>query len=153
MKINLKRGDTRVKIDLSDLQKNKKKAQYLLDSQIMHDMTPYMPLVSGVFIQLTRTRSAALAGTGVVCAATTPYGRYLYYGKKMVDSQTGRGPRRMVMPDGEVIYRYRKGATLTATNTPLHYSNASARAEWYKVAKKKHIDEWTDLVEEALLDG
>lgn len=146
------RGNTTVTIDL-DIAKRKKKAQYLLDSQVMNDMIPYMPMVSGVFIQNTRTRSAALAGSGVVCAAAPPYGRFLYFGRKMKDSQTGKGPRRMVMPDGEVIYRWRKGATLTATNQPLRYSRASAKAQWFKEAKKRHFNEWVGIAKETIING
>lgn len=41
------------------------------------------------------------------------YARYLYFGNKMVDSETGKGPALVHDSDGnEVGYRYRKGATL-----------------------------------------
>lgn len=41
------------------------------------------------------------------------YARYLYFGNKMVDSETGKGPALVHDSDGnEVGYRYRKGAVL-----------------------------------------
>ena len=52
-------------------------------------MVPYMPHETGTFINVTRAKSASLAGTGMVCAGTGPMGRFLYYGKGMVDELTG----------------------------------------------------------------
>lgn len=127
-----------------------KKAQYALDSQIMNDMIPYMPLQTGQFQNLTRMRSAALAGSGVVCAATTVYGRYLYYGKKMKNSETGKGPMRIPLAGGEVIFRFPKGSTLIASNEPLKYSNRQAKPEWYKVAESQRLKEWEKLVKDIL---
>lgn len=41
------------------------------------------------------------------------YARYLYFGNKMVDSETGKGPALVHDSNGnEVGYRYRKGAVL-----------------------------------------
>lgn len=127
-----------------------KKAQYALDSQIMNDMIPYMPLQTGQFQNLTRMRSAALAGSGVVCAATTVYGRYLYYGKKMKNSETGKGPMRIPLAGGEVIFRFPKGSTLIPSNEPLTYSNRQAKPEWYKVAEDRHLKDWEKLVKDIL---
>ena len=46
-----------------------------------------------------------------------PYARYQYFGKAMVNSKTGKGPA--LIPG--VGYRYKKGATLTATDRDLKY--------------------------------
>ena len=35
------------------LERNLGRAQYLLDSAIMDDMVPYMPMITGSFVQLT----------------------------------------------------------------------------------------------------
>lgn len=126
------------------------KAQYALDSQVMNDMIPYMPLQTGIFQNLTRMRSAALAGSGTVCAATTVYGRYLYYGKKMKNSETGKGPRPIRLAGGELIFRWPKGARLVPTNEPLKYSNKQAVPQWYEAAEKDHMKEWEELVKDIL---
>lgn len=135
-----------VNVNMSGLAKRLNAAQYWLDSQIMTDMLPYMPLDTGIFQQTTRGKSAALAGSGRVIAATTPAGRYLYYGKVMVDSVTGAGPRKIETSPGEYILRFRKGAKLVPTDRPLTYSNPMARPEWFEVAKSEHLQEWIDGV-------
>ncbi len=129
------------------------KAQYALDTQIMNDMIPYMPIQTGTFQNLVRMRSAALAGTGQVCAATTVYGRYLYEGKKMVDSATGKGPRPIRLAGGELIFRFNKGAKLMASDNPLEYSNPQAEPHWYEAAKRDHYEEWKALVKGVMTNG
>lgn len=130
-------GDIKVSLDLSKLGKRMDNAQFALDSQIMTDMVPFMPINTGNFIQLTRARSAALAGTGSVCAAAPPFGRFLYEGKVMVDELTGSPWAK-------------KGAKKITTERPLNYSNPAATPEWFETAKKKHLNEWVKLVEDEM---
>lgn len=132
---------------------NDRFAQFWLDGQVMTDMEPYMPRVTGQFIQLTKIRSVSLQGSGVVCAGVYPMGRFLYYGKKMIDPATGKGPRRIVLKDGAVIYRWRLGSHPVATNEPLHYSNPLAKPEWFEVAKRKNLKAWQDGYRRALING
>lgn len=135
---------------------NLPKAQYMVDTQIMNDMVPYMPMVTGTFINTVRIRNASLAGSGKVCAATGVMGRYLYYGNKMVDSQTGKGPRRIVLDGGEVIFRYRLGAKLIPTAEPLNYNkaaNALAGPFWFDRAKEQRYQEWVKTAKGALING
>ena len=127
-----------------------KEAQYWLDSQIMTDMIPLMPMDTGVFIHNTVSRSQALAGTGIVCAGAPPMGRYLYEGKVMVDSETGKGARRMVLKTGEVIYRHRKGSTLVPTDRPLTYSRAGVVPHWFEEARRRHFNDWVAGVQKIL---
>lgn len=121
-------------------------AQYILDTQIMADMTPYIPMLTGTFRNLILQESAAVAGTGKVCIYAGPSGRMLYYGKVMVDSETGKGPRRIVTDDGEIIYRYRKGSKLIPSARNLVYSNPQAEPEWDKAAERDHYNEWLEMV-------
>lgn len=61
----------------------------------------------------------------------TPYARYQYYGKVMVNSKTGKGPR--LIPG--VGFRWPKGAILKVTDRPLQYDtskNAKAGPYWDK---------------------
>ena len=87
-----------------------------------------------------------MAGTGQVVAAAAPFGRYLYHGKVMVDSKTGRGPA--FIPN--VGYRFREDATLVATDRPLTYSNPNAKPEWFEVAKRKDLPVWIETVEQEI---
>ena len=61
----------------------------------------------------------------------TPYARYQYYDKVMVNSKTGKGPR--LIPG--VGFRWPKGAILKVTDRPLQYDtskNAKAGPYWDK---------------------
>lgn len=139
-----------IRLTFDGVNEKLKKAQYWLDSQVMTDMLPFMPMDTGIFIHNTVSRSSALAGTGLVCAGAPPYGRYLYEGKVMVDSATGKGARRIVLKTGEVIYRHRKGATLVPTERPLTYSRGTAVPHWFEEAKRQHFDDWVAGVQKIL---
>ena len=134
-----------MEIDLKRVEHNIRFSQYGLDSMIMTDMIPYMPMDTGQFINVTQAMSQAIAGSGTVVAAAPPFGRYLYEGKVMVDSVTGKGP--MKIPDGHGAYvlRFRKGAKLKATDRPLKYSksaNPDAQDHWFDAAKKQNLSKW-----------
>ena len=135
---------------------NMLKAQYMLDAQIVNDMIPYMPMQTGTFINTVRLRNASLMGSGQICAATGVMGRYLYYGSKMIDPLTGKGPRRIVLKSGEVIYRYRAGSKLIPSGKPLtynHSANPLAGSLWYERAKEQHFDSWKETVKRVLVNG
>lgn len=139
---SVQNGDMKIKVNLDRFSEQFAKAQYQLDTEVMKDMIPYMPQQTGALINLTQAESAAIAGTGRVCAAAPPYGRYLYMGKVMVDAQTGRGASRIQIAPNEYIFRHRKGATLVATGRDLTYSNPRATSRWFETAKRNHGDTW-----------
>lgn len=138
-------------INLQRFEGQYQKAQYELDSMVMTSMIPYMPKVTGTFINVTQGMSQSLAGTGVVVAAAPPMGRYLYEGKKMVDSVTGKGPRHIKLSSGEVIFRFRKGAQLQPTTENLDFeksANPEVQAHWFDAAKKDHGEAWVEKTKE-----
>lgn len=122
-------------IHLKQTNEKLKRAQFALDNQVMTDMVPLMPMQTGTFINTTRARSAAVAGSGFVCAAAPPYGRFLYEGKVMVDPETNSPWAR-------------KGAKKVITSRPLTYSNPSAVPHWFDAAKEKHLKEWIEIVKD-----
>ena len=134
-----------MRIDLRRFEGQYSRAQYELDSMVMASMIPYMPKQTGTFINVTQGMSQAIAGSGKVVAAAPPMGRYLYEGKMMVDSVTGKGPAKITVGPGEYILRYRKGAKLKATDKPLKYSkhaNPHVTDHWFDAAKKRHKEAW-----------
>lgn len=131
--ISIVKGDIKVDISLDRFSKQFQKAQYWLDSQVMNDMVPFMPHNTGTFINVTRAQSAALAGSGVVIAASAPMGRFLYMGKVMVDEKTGSPWAR-------------KGAKKVVTEKPLNYSNPKAVPFWFDEAKRQHGQQWINGV-------
>ena len=125
--------DVEMIVDLSRFEKQYGKAQYELDSTIMTDMQPYMPMQTGTFINVTKGLSAAIAGSGKVYAAAPPIGRFLYEGKVMVDTETGSPWAR-------------PGAKKVVTDRDLKYSNPKATPHWFDTAKKYHGESWVKAV-------
>lgn len=124
-----------IKVDLNRFENQAKKAQFWLDNQIMTDMVPLMPHVTGAFVNITRAMSSSFAGTGIVVAAAPPMGRFLYEGKVMVDPVTNSPWAR-------------KGAKKVVTEKPLTYSNPRAVPHWFDKAKDAHYKEWEAGVKE-----
>lgn len=133
--ISIKKGDIKVDIKLDRFEKSFQKAQYWLDGEIMTDMVPFMPHRDGTFINLTKQRSSALQGSGVVIAAAPPTGRFLYEGKVMVDPETGSPWAR-------------KGAKKIVTGRNIDYSNPKATPHWFDTAKEKYGKTWIKGVKE-----
>ena len=135
--------EIRMEIDLDRFERQYSKAQFGLDSMVMTDMVPYMPMQSGTFINVTKAMSAALAGSGKVVAAAPPMGRFLYEGKVMVDPETNSPWAR-------------KGAKKVVTDRDLQYNkNAHPKAtdHWFDTAKKEHGEEWVNYVKKVAGGG
>lgn len=128
-KWSLVEGDIRVDINLNRFEKQYQDAQIYLDREVMNGMKPYMPLRDGMLVDLTIKQSKAYRGTGKVYAAYTPYGRFQYGGKVMVDSVTGSTWAR-------------KDAKKELTDKALTYSNPKATPHWFDTAKNNHGQAW-----------
>ena len=86
--------------------------QRYLTTVIKNRMIRYMPFRSGAMAtKLTYIKSP----TEIEVAA--PYAAYQYYGKVMVNAETGKGPA--LIPG--VGYRYKRGSSLKVTNKDLQY--------------------------------
>lgn len=137
---SIARANIKVDVDWTKFKKQIELAQFKLDTAIMIDMIPYMPRNTGTFINLTKARSAAMAGTGRVCAGAPPYGRFLYMGKVMVDPDTGSPWARA-------------GAKKVVTDRDLNYSNPQATPKWFETAKANHGKQWVDMVKKTVGGG
>lgn len=135
-----KGADIELEVDLSRFEKQYGKAQYALDSMVMTSMQPYMPHITGTFINVTKAMSAAIAGSGTVVAAAPPMGRFLYEGKVMVDPDTGSPWAR-------------PGAKKIVTEKDLQYTNKRATSHWFDTAKKNHGKSWVKAVKKAAGGG
>jgi hypothetical protein len=121
-----------MEIDLTRFEGQYSKAQYYLDSAVMTDMVPYMPMQTGTFIQVTRGMSAAIAGSGKVVAAAPPMGRFLYEGKVMIGEKSRSAWAQ-------------KGEKKVVTDRELQYSthaNPSVQSHWFEAARKDHGHTW-----------
>lgn len=144
-KFSIVEGEIKVDVNMSRFRKQIQNAQYQLDGNVMNSMIPFMPMITGQFVDVTRAASAAIQGTGGVYAGVGPQARYLYEGKVMVDSQTRKGPAKIPTGPGEYVLRFRKGAKLSETSRPLRYSQKAhpkATSHWFEAAKKKDGKRW-----------
>lgn len=146
--LNGKTFEIQVSVDPGRFNKQFERAQFQLDSTIMTDMIPYMPMQTGQFINITKAMSAAVAGTGEICAGAPPHGRFLYEGKTMVDEKTGSPWARKGAK--KVLVSQYSGKTNAKPN--LTYSNGR-QAHWFNAAKKNHCGEWVNIVKETAGGG
>lgn len=134
-------GDIKIDLNLSRMEDNFNKAQFALDSAVMTSMVPFMPMEEGNFINETKSRSAALAGTGQVCAGAPPFGRFLYMGKTMVDEKTGSAWAKQ--DNKKVLVSQYTGKTRAREN--LQYTKTKhpkAQSHWFDAAKKQDEQSW-----------
>ena len=154
IKLRVKKAETtiRAEIDPGRINQNLDRAQFKLDSAVMTSMVPYMPMISGSFINLTRARSEAMAGTGKVVAAAPPFGRYLYFGKVMVDESTGstyarKGAKKVL------VSQY---AGKTNASEDIEFSKTKhpdAQKEWFKPAKAADLESWIRVAKGEMKHG
>lgn len=134
--IHIKSGNITLNIDMSRMERNLNRAQYALDSAVMTDMVKFMPMDTGQFINETKARSAAIAGSGKVVAAASPFGQFLYEGKVMVGVSSGspwaKKYEKKVVTDRDI--NFYKG------------THPDAQAHWFEPAKEKNIDKWVEVV-------
>lgn len=113
-------------------------AEKKLAIEVMKDTVPFVPALTGTFSNMTRVIGNQIVYTGVMA-------RYLYEGKVMVDSVTGKGARYM---GEEIGYRHRRGATLVPTDRDLNYSKSmhpKATSHWFEASKAKNLDKWVKM--------
>lgn len=134
-------GDMKVNLNMSRFSRQYQEAQYLLDGMVMDSMVPFMPMITANFINRTRAESTSLQGSGKVCAAAAPYGRFLYEGKTMVDESTGspyarRGAKKVLVS---------QFSGQTAAKENLEYTKQAhprAQAHWFDAAKRQYGSTW-----------
>lgn len=134
-------GDIRIKLNMSRFDKQFQRAQYQLDGNVMNSMVPFMPMISGDFVDVTRAASAAIQGTGQVYAAYGPAGRFLYQGKVMVSPVTGstrakKGEKKVLVSQYNGKTKARQDIQYTKTAHP------KAQAKWFDAAKKADGKTW-----------
>lgn len=145
-------GDIHVKLNLDRFEKQYQKAQYQLDGAVMNSMEPFMPKVTGVFVNVTKAASAAVQGSGKVYAAFGPEGRFLYEGKTMVDEVTGsawarKGAKKVLVSEFGGKTKAKPDLTYTQQAHP------EAQSHWFDAAKKKDGKAWIRGVKETAGGG
>lgn len=134
-------GDIKIKLNLSRFDNQFQRAQYQLDGNVMNSMVPFMPMVTGDFVDVTRAASAAVQGSGKVYAAYGPAGRFLYQGKTMVSTVTGstwatKGTKKVLVSQYGGKTKAKEDLQYTKTAHP------KAQAKWFDAAKKADGKSW-----------
>ena len=134
-------GDIKIKLNLTRFDKQFQRAQYQLDGNVMNSMVPFMPMVTGDFVDVTRAASAAVQGSGKVYAAYGPAGRFLYQGKTMVSAITGstwatKDTKKVLVSQYSGKTKAKEDLQYTKTAHP------KAQAKWFNAAKKADGKTW-----------
>ena len=109
------------------------RAESIVGQQVIKDTEPFFPALTGSLTIRTR-----LDGNKIIYPG--PYARFLYYGKVMVDPQTGS----TFAP---------KGGTKVLTNRDLVFSKAmhpQAQSHWFEASKAQNLDKWIRIAEKAV---
>lgn len=118
------------------LKSNKEKAEHAVAVQAQKDTEPYAPARTGSMSQRTRVIGNQIVYPG-------PYARYLYYGKLMVDPETGSAYAR-------------KGTTKVLTDKNLVFTTAmhqNAQSHWFEASKAENLEKWARVARKAMGDG
>ena len=148
-KFSIVQGNIKIDTDFTGLEKRFQNAQFALDSAVMDSMVPFMPMQTGVLIAKTKAISASLAGSGVVCAAAPPEGRFLYEGLTMVDEMTGspwarKGAKKVLV--SEYSGRTRASQRLDFSKS----AHPQATPYWFEAAKAQDMKKWIGIVKKAV---
>lgn len=122
------------------------KAEHVLAVQMAKDTSPFVPARTLSLDQRTKVKGNTIIYPG-------PYARYLYNGKVMVDSATGKGPMKIVTKDGNVSFRFHKGAVLRPTDKPLKISQSvhrNAQSHWFEASKAQNLQKWVRVADRAV---
>lgn len=109
------------------------RAEHVLAEQIEKDTQPFVPMLTGSLTQRTRVDGSAVIYPG-------PYARFLYYGKVMVDPNTGS----TYAP---------KGGTKVVTDRNLVFNQTmhpQAQAHWGEASKAQNLGKWARVAEKAV---
>lgn len=149
------------------LVKNAKRAELAVAKQVESDTRPFVPartlsqanrtqIRAGVEDLTTRAKKAskdARSQGKPLIIYPGPYARYLYYGKVMVDSATGKGPMHYTDKKGNDVIKFRKGAKLVPTDRDLDIKKSvhkAAQSHWFEASKAQNIEKWKRVAAKAV---
>lgn len=112
------------------------KAEHIVAVQVKKDTSPYVPWLNGML-----DRKTDVIGNAVIY--DTPYARFLYYGKVMIDPETGS----TYAP---------KGGTKVLTDKNLVFNtsgHSQAQSHWFEASKAENLDKWIRVADKAVKNG
>ena len=112
------------------------KAEHALADQVQKDTSPFVPFLTGTLDQRTQVVGDSIIYPG-------PYARFLYYGKVMIDPETGS----TYAP---------KGGTKVLTDKNLVFNtsgHSQAQSHWFEASKAENLDKWIRVADKAVKNG
>jgi hypothetical protein len=112
------------------------KAEHALAVQAQKDTSPFVPFLTGSLDQRTQVVGDSIIYPG-------PYARFLYYGKVMIDPETGS----TYAP---------KGGTKVLTDKNLVFNtsgHSQAQSHWFEASKAENLDKWIRVADKAVKNG
>ena len=128
------------KVDVSGMDEIKKKvaqactrAEHEVAIQVASDTSPFVPARNEMLDKETR-----VIGNSVIYPG--PYARYLYFGKLMVDAETGsawgRKDENKVLTDKNLVFR-----------KSVH---RQAQSHWFEASKAQNLDKWVQTAKKTI---
>ena len=116
-------------------------AEHELAQQMEQDTQPFVPMLTGSLMVRTRVHPeyrGELVGNAIVYPG--PYARFLYYGKVMVDPNTGS------------TYAPKNGTkVLTDRNLVFNHANhRQAQSHWFEASKAQNFKKWLRIADKAV---
>ncbi len=111
------------------------KAEHIVSVQAMKDTEPFVPALTKSLVNRTQVDGGTIVYPG-------PYARYLYYGKLMVDPETGSAWAK-------------EGATKVLTDRDLVFNQTvhpQAQSHWFDVSKAQNLGKWIRVAKKAVKD-
>lgn len=133
---------------MKKLQQAGPRAAHAVAVQVGSDTEPFVPASGAPAGMYNRTQ--VVDGTIIYPG---PYARYLYYGVKMVNRATGKGPAHFFDKFGNEVIMFPKGSKLRPTSEPLNISKAHherATAKWFEHSKAQNLEKWERKAAEAI---
>lgn len=109
------------------------RAEHTVAIQVAKDTEPYVPALTKSLANRTKVEGRYIIYPG-------PYARFLYYGKVMIDPNTGS----TFAP---------KGGTKVVTGKDLQFSHAvhsQAQSHWFEASKAQNLDKWLRVARRAI---
>ena len=109
------------------------KAEHALAVQVQKDTSPFVPFLTGSLDQRTQVVGDSIIYPG-------PYARFLYYGKVMIDPETGS----TYAP---------KGGTKVLTDKNLVFNtsgHSQAQSHWFEASKAENLAKWIRVADKAV---
>ena len=123
---------TEVNWDADEWVASNDRAEHAVAVQMEKDTRPFVPALTGSLMNRTRVDGNTVIYPG-------PYARFLYYGKVMVDPDTGS-------PFAQ------KGAVKVVTDRNLVFNrsvNPQAQAHWFEASKAQNLEKWLRVYKKA----